>query len=508
MTQMVITDEMIDGMASMKGNYIYPKNYIAQLNPTIFAPEEITPTAIQNAFKQFEARQARYELLRNYYIGKQRFAYSDDSDSATVVSNLCAYIVRTLRGYIIGNRPQYICKEGDAYGQAIVDLFVKQNKWLVDAKILKDMSTFGRGLELVYRDKKDPSIPKSARVSPMDGFVAYAGDIERDSVFGAIRYVKVDENQQKTYRLYVYTVTDVQVWESKGQDGPWTLVEGPEPHGFGRVPLIEYANNEEYMGDFESIIPLQDAYNALLSDRLDDKNAFAQAVLKISGQVLGMGVDEVKDSLKKLKDMKTLQLDSDATADYLVKTFDESGVQIYQDQIKSDIHKLAMVPDLSDEQFANNASGISMAYKMFGTDQAVSDKLSYYEQGFQRRCKLYDAAINNSALSPDYETKCDIGAMSIRFRFNSPQDVSYAATAYTTAISGGFLSKQTAMENLSIVEDAQQEMERIQREQDEATERQKALFEDDYAQNQGGTFPDDVSEDEDEPEAKGQPDRS
>lgn len=477
--------------------FIYPRNYIQQNSPKIRSPKEVTETAVKNTYTQFESRQPRFNLLYDYYIGKHRFP--ETTEGSTVVSNLCGYIVKALKGYIIGNRPQYVYDDTDQYGKQIVDAFNDQNKWLTDSELMQDIEIYGRAFELVYRDSKDPHTPKSVRVSPKDAYVAYAGDVEQDSVFGAIRYYEVDENQQKTYRLYLYTVTDVQVWQSSSKGGPWTLVDGPTPHGMGRVPLIEYANNSDYMGDFESIIPLQDAYNQLLSDRLDDKTAFAQAMLKIQGAIIGQDAEELDASLKTMKHTKVLQLDQDATADYLIKTMDESGVQVYQDQLKSDIHKEAMVPDLSDEQFANNASGVSMAYKLFGTDQMVSDKVAQFEKGYKRRCKLYDAVMFNGTASEDYTPKCNIGRMAIRFRFNTPQDLSYATTAFSTAIGAGFLSRQTAIENLAIVDDAQLELERIKAEDEEASERQERAFGQDYTDvGMTRTIPVDEDEEVDE----------
>ncbi len=489
-----ITQDDIDKMASESVGMIYSTDFIIQQYPKIRVPPEVTETSVKNAFKQFQAREPRFSLLHDYYIGRHRFPA--DTTGSMVVSNLCGYIAKALRGYIIGNRPQYVNAEEDSYGQTISDLYTAQNKWLTDAEIVNDMIVYGRAFELVYRDSKDPRKPKSVRCSPRDAFVAYAGDMEQDSVFGAVRYVETDENQVKHYRLYLYTTEEVQVWTSDSDDGPWSL-ESSAPHGMGRVPLIEYANNIDYMGDFEPIIGLQDAYNQLLSDRLDDKTAFAQAMLKISGAVIGQTQDEIADSLGKLRKGKVLQLDTDATAEYLVKTMDETGIQVYQDQLKSDIHKEAMVPDLSDEQFANNASGVSMAYKLFGTDQMVADKVAQYEKGYARRCKLYDAVLFNSTANPDYEPRADIGGMSIKFRFNSPQDLSYATTAFSTAIGAGFLSKQTAIENLSIVDDATVELERIKTEQEEADSRQEALFGQDYTQ-QG--FASETPKDEDESE--------
>lgn len=45
------------------------------------------------------------------------------------------------------------------------------------------------------------------------------------------------------------------------------------------MPIIEYKNNKEGFGDFEQQITLIDAYNTLMSDRVNDKDQFIDALL-------------------------------------------------------------------------------------------------------------------------------------------------------------------------------------------------------------------------------------
>ena len=39
-------------------------------------------------------------------------------------------------------------------------------------------------------------------------------------------------------------------------------------HAFQEVPVIEHINNRDYLGDFEPVISLIDAYNIIQSDRV------------------------------------------------------------------------------------------------------------------------------------------------------------------------------------------------------------------------------------------------
>ena len=439
---------------------------------------EITPKSIKRAMDEWNGFQPRFQTLHDYFVGNHPI-YSEADNENRIVSNLCYYIVSAFKGYMVGHPPDYTCADEDKQAEEIIELYHKQVKSKVESEIAQNLSIYGLAYELVYLDEK--GVPKSAVFSPMDAFVAYAGDIESDSVFGAVRYTEKDENGEITYRLYLYTREDFQIWTSKSINGPWAMEAEPQPHGFQRVPLIEYTNNTERMGDFENIIPLQNAYNKLMSDRLDDKDAFVRAIMIITGHVFGKTPEEVDESVASVKKHRVMQFDDDSgSASYLEKTMDETGVQVLQDQIKNDLHKLAMVPDLSDEQFASNASGVAMAYKLFGTDQKVAEKIAQFQAGFTRRCKLYDTALRNP-MSSDSDTGTDISAMKIIFKLNSPQDLSYMATALTSLVSDGIISKTTARANLLIVRDATEEAELVSAERDEEDMRNKAMFEDDYA---------------------------
>ena len=445
----------------------------------IVVDSEVTEKTIEIAFNIWLQNQYRYTRLENYYLGKHEFSSVHDGEGQNkIVANHCRYITDVLVGYQYGNEPRYTAEENDTYGRDIIDLMRKQNKWNVDKAIGEDMSIFGETYELVFMPR-DKDVPDSIEIDPRHGFVAFAGDVERDSVFGAVVFTYRDDTDKLIYHIYVYDTVNVSEWEADGSSSKpreWRRVSDPIPHGFGRVPLIRYKNNRRSMSDFESIIELQDAYNSLLSDRQDNQDSFAQAMLVLSGSVIGITADEINEGKEKLKQHKVLQLDDDAVAQYLVKTTDEAGVQIVQDQYASDIHKFAMVPDLSDEQFAGNASGVAMAYKLFGTDQIVSGKQTEVQKGFTRRCKLYDYRINNPTMNPNYEPLSVIEEMRVTFNLNTPQDLSYISTAVVQLTQASILSRKTARTLISAIPDPEKEDELVDEELSQDAERTRDTF--------------------------------
>ena len=451
-----------------------------KLSQDIIVDPVVDGRTLEIAFSQWLEFQPRYEKLRRYYLGDHDFDPGTHAeDQNRIVSNHCRYITDVLVGYQYGNEPRYHCEDGDLAGEELIDIMHGQDKWSVDLDVGLDLSIFGRTCELVY-NPTDKDIPNSTEIDPMHGFVAYTGTVEKDSVFGVVVYSYTNNNNRTVYRLYVYDTMNFSVWETENAASSprtWRLVEEPVPHGFGRVPLIEYKNNRNALSDFEGIIPLQDAYNSLLSDRQDNQDSFAQAMLVLTGAVMGRTPEEMADSKKILKKNAILQLDEDSVAQYLTKQTDEAGVELIQSRFHDDICRFSMIPDLSDEKFAGNASGVAMAYKLFGTDQVVSRKQSQVQKGFTRRCKLYDYRINNPTMNPSYTPVADIDRMTITFNLNAPQDISYIASALSQLTGGAkILSAETARTLVSAIPDPKAENELVAAESEEDAARMRDTF--------------------------------
>ena len=162
------------------------------------------------------------------------------------------------------------------------------------------------------------------------------------------------------------------------------VTETPEAHYFGAVPIIEYLNNKEGQGDFEQQIPLIDAYNKLMSDRVNDKEQFIDAILVIYGSLLGDDKEETKKAAKELREDKLLELPEDAKAEYLSRQMEEEGVEILRKALKEDIYTFSHVPNLSDENFVGNASGVAMEYKLLGLEMLTKIKERNYKKGIAK----------------------------------------------------------------------------------------------------------------------------
>jgi len=62
---------------------------------------------------------------------------------------------------------------------------------------------------------------------------------------------------------------------------------------------------------------------------------------------------------------------------------------VLKNALKADIHKMSMVPDLTDEQFAGNTSGVAMRYKLLGLEQLTRIKERWFREALRERLRAY-----------------------------------------------------------------------------------------------------------------------
>ena len=328
----------------------------------------------------------RIKRLIDYYLGKHeilnRERIGDKTANNRILCNHAKYIVDMIKSYLVGNPVSYVCSE-DYDIEAVKNCYIEQDMASIDTELEKEMSICGRTYEMVYVNEN--ALPRSIRFSPLNTFVVYACRVGEKPLFGVHYYKKYDIMGNVTgVCCLVCDRTTIYTYENDSDSFVNMKLTGTALHYFGDVPVIEYANNEEEQGDFEQIIPLIDAYNLLMSDRVNDKEQFVDAFLFLKG------IDLDSDQAKKLKEERILMGYEDSDAQYLSKVMSESDIEVLRNNLKQDIHRFSMVPDLSDESFGNNLSGVAIKYRLMGFEQHVRNKERYFAKALKKRFRLYN----------------------------------------------------------------------------------------------------------------------
>lgn len=354
-----------------------------------------TALAVRSAIAEHEEGLVRMTRLRSYYDGKHPICHRQRASglpNARMVNGFPRYITTMAVGYLIGS-PVFYSTEG-RQAQALEGVMADYRASLtdsVDAELARDASIYGKGVELVYAD--ECANARTVAIDPRNAFVVYDDTVAAKPLFGVNAVVRYDTlGRPNGARVDVYGAHTVRRYECANslRVSMADMVEERE-HFFEGVPMIEYWNSADEKGDFEGVLTLIDAYDQLQSDRVNDKQQFVDALLLLYGCTLETDAAG-RSPGQQLREDKALALpDCDARAEWLCKQLSEADTEVLRRAIAEDIHKMSMIPDLTDEKFAGNSSGVAMKYKLLGLEQVTKTKERWFREALMQRMRRFAA---------------------------------------------------------------------------------------------------------------------
>lgn len=431
----------------------------------------------------------RLDVLQRYYLGKHAIksrSMTSGLPNNRLVCNYAKYITDMITGYLLGISVSYSASEGVDI-TAITDEYYHQSIAHTDSELARKASIYGTAYELIYADKE--ARPRSVDVNPQNIFLVCDDTIEHVPLFAVYYFPKYKDGIEQEiagYEVLVYTNNEIQQYFSPGASCGGFILRATEQHYFGRVPIVEYRNNSDMQGDFEQVISLIDAYNTLQSDRVNDKEQLVDALLVLYGASLP------PEKIVQLKRHRMLKMPKDGKAEYLVKQLNENEVQVLRDCISEDIHKFSMVPNLTDENFAGNASGVAIRYKLLALNQLTAIKERYFDKGLKQRLEIYSNFLSKRKnIAP-----VDPSEVTITFNHNLP--VNELEIAQMVSVLQGMVSNTTLIAQLPFVEDAEEENQLLENEKKDNVERMR----DSFAYGENRRFENENAKDIGEEEAK------
>lgn len=429
---------------------------------------------IDKIVEDFRFKQRRIDKLQKYYQNENLAIKAVEKDSSVpnnkIMHPFAKYITDTQTSYFMG-KPVAYSAEADADQRMfdkIIKIFEYNDEQSENYLIAKDMSICGRGYELLYYD--EDGMQRFCRVDPIDMVLVRETSIENNIVAAIRTYKYVLYDGDVVQYVEVYDKDTVRYYE-KPDGGEMRLVD-QVTHYWQDVPVVVYENNEESMGDFEAVLSLIDAYDKTQSNTANDMEQFTDAYLVLVG-MLGTQPEDIE----RMKRDKIILLDQDSLASWLIKNVNDAWVENYKNRLQNDIHKFSNTPDMSDENFGNNSSGVSLRYKLLGMENVRATKERYFKKGLQKRIELLMNSINlkssNFADVPD-----------IKMTFNNVLPQNLLESAQIVQILSQYVSEETLLSILPIVEDPSAEIEKKQKEDEE---KQKASYESITGMNYAGT---------------------
>lgn len=426
------------------------------------AETEITDELVTKLIKLHEEDCERYITLEDYYRGKAKIydrSKEDYKANNKLALDYPSYIVDILLGLFVGKPISYtVADENKEMMESLQEVFDLNDEQDENAEIAKICGIKGRGYEIVYLDEEGGV--RFNEVQPENIVMVYDNHIKPEPLFCI--YIREDADaesigkESKNKLVTLYTKDSIKEMRLEGSD--LKLIE-ENANLFGAIPVVEFKNNNEAIGDFERVLSLIDALNLAQSDTANDFEEFTDALLVLAGMP-----QADSDDVNRMIEDKVLLLDKSGgagqSAEWLIKNINDTALENYKNRLDADIHKFAKVPNMSDEHFAGNVSGEAMKYKLFATDQIIAQKQRKFKSALQERIKLI-LSIAKIKTAKDF----DYRDISIVFNDNKPYNELDNIATVKAALDAG-LSKTYAYGKLRDIDDVAEELERQEQEKD------------------------------------------
>lgn len=339
----------------------------------------ISAALLNNLIEEHKAEITRLNILDNHYKNKAPIVNRTMKDKSKpnnkLVNNYARYITTMATGYFIGV-PVTINSENEELLTRLEAIYKYNDEADINTTLATTASKFGYAYELHYLDES--ASVRFTSIDPREMIYVVDTCLTGEPIM-AIRYFKLDADKD-SYYIELY---DTSYRTEYILDGNSLIEKNKEAHNFKDVPVIRYDNNDDNLGDYESVISLIDAYNKAQSDTANDFEYFTDAYLKVTGTTLDT------EEAKNLKELRVFNF-PDATGDvaFVTKEMNDTALENYKNRIDKDIHKFSLVPCLTDENFVGNASGVAMAYKLQGLEFLTGIKEQKFKKGLLRRVEL------------------------------------------------------------------------------------------------------------------------
>ena len=416
---------------------------------------EINAKNVQEWMQGFKSIRDERKRFGEYYDGKNciiKQGAVKGRPNYSINVNMAKYIIDVATGYAFGNPIKYTTDEENA--KDILDRiqYVHKNCNVAELDFQQggDMATYGVSYQLVMAIGEgaieDRIIFK--HLNPLQTFYVVDNTILETPVCGVYFYSYKENNIDKT-KIYVYDKDFLTIFVEKG--GVITQ-ESQEFHNMGYIPIIQCLNNDDAFSDIQCVTDLLDSLSLAVSNNTDNLQSIANAILAISGGTLN------KEQIDQINEFKVANLPVGAVMQWVIKNVDPTAEQQQVDNLLNFIFQISQVPDLTDDAFGGNQSGVAMQYKLWGLDQLWVTKTTKYKKAIVQRLKILMHLLQ-------YQFKNTVQMLdeiNITFDKNLPKDNSAEYTMVQAL--KDVVSKRTLLENISIVDDIEAEIEALDEE--------------------------------------------
>lgn len=428
----------------------------------------------------------RYRKWQRLYEGKHKVLNKKVRDknkpNNKLVNDFFGQTIDNTVGYFLGNPVIMNYTEPDAEEKPVevdpVDVGVDLKKikdtkvqdfidyLMIDNDMNDTIIEWGKeamikGLSHLLIYQNEDSKTKVMRLSPEDVILVYKNSSTKELQYGIRLYdIDTEDTNTTTHYAEVYSVGKVEIFQST-DDSSTTVNKSRQLAGYefveekpiiyDRIPIVTMYNNEEQMSDLEKIETLVNDYDKVLSDVSDEFSVFRNAYLMLKNMVAG------EDGKKKLKEDGIIEIMDNGDVKFVTKQIQTEALENHLNRLEANIYKFSQVPNLSDENFAGNLSGVAIRFKLFGLETKCIIKERKMEKALRDFMRVLAVPIKVNT-----GKTIDIVNLKLEFTRNVPNNLTEIVDTVTKL--DGKVDKETLLSLLPFIDNPKEVLEKMEEE--------------------------------------------
>lgn len=413
---------------------------------------EITLDLIKNCLADLRAKQAKHLVYKRYYEGDHdiihNYAMQDARSNIKVVVNFCKRFINERISYITTNPINYISRSGKKDIISVIETNVAINEKLNNQMLLKQSQIHGKAFAIPYFDNAGDF--RTTVLTPLNCYVLESDRVGEPYIL-ALHLFKQRFTDKEF--LDVYTPTEIlhySIGKSEQNQEVLTYID-KDQHFFKQVPVIVCRANEEETSLIDDIKSLNDSFNNVLSDLVNEVSDFRQCFMKVINATL----DE--EEAKKMKKSGIIVVSGEkADIQYLTKQINDVFVQNLLSELEENMFKTVMTID-NNEKMQSNISSVTIRGRLFLLESICGLIQAELEQAIRRKLQMF---FDVYALTNKLYSHKDI---TLKFTPNIPSDIATLADSISKLQT--IVSQRSLLSLLPFIENVDEEIKQFQSEQ-------------------------------------------
>lgn len=374
-----------------------------------------------------------------------------------IVMNWAKIMVQTFNSYMMGNGLT-VYLEDEAKNEQINSFVLRSKLNSVIANVAKSSSIYGVSSVVIYNDEE--ANVRVRELMPETSFIVYDNTLNRNMMC-AIEY-DIDET---TNNIILYCTTDTEVITLGGtSDSP--IIKSRENHNFPVIPIVEFKENVERHGLFETQIPAIEAYSRVLSSKVNSIEDFNASYMVFGGAYFdAKDFDTIhkerviypKRPIDQNGNVLTSVMENnpkpELNVDFVTPKQNDQEFTALK-TLRQNIFQTASVVDVSNEDLNMSPSGLSLELRMQPMASKASDKIVVFDDALRDMFHKISTRASNGVID-----EADIYDLNVKFNPKVPRDT-VAEVANAVQLEG-IVSKETQLSTLSFVPNPVLELSKI-----------------------------------------------